>query len=740
MSKLEYMEISKNRKTVYSYNMRIFRISKKKIISLSILAILVFICILAGCSHKEESSTKLSFSHHWFWKQGAEDGSMPEELRPGQGVPDVDKNGFRLLDVEQEDQLKALLPEEKGYIWIYTDFTIPEALKNTSIGIFSNRILFSGDVFVNGHEIGQLGSLPPDQFMAGYKAGGFYIPDSILKDTSKHVLAIKIWVEGVGSVPTTIYLDSYDKVSYEAAKTTFLCSTINFSFSFSLVIIAILYLFLYSQRKFKEYLLHAMLNLCSAVFLSPFFQDQFSFLKGFFPSYLVFSKFFYAIPAYISTYFASSYIREFLHETDSKSLKITRLVILILPIIITLAIPELVTLLHAQSVLILFISAQIYFGVESVCKSLIRQKKEVYVLIAGFSPVLVAIPIDLLVHSILHLDNWPFITIFGWQGVILAFIFILSIRYNEIFKRVEYLNSYLEQEIDERTHRLTESNEKLEAERRQAQADLNFAVHVQEAFFKQPDFTLNGWDFAMTSMPASGISGDMFDVYHVGTVLEGMSLFDVSGHGIAAGLVTMLCKNIIGQTFRDGLYSGETHEDLGVVMENINRGVITAKGDIENYLTGVVLRLDNALEGETCHAELTNAGSPVPLLYVSETQKCVEIKTRTPSTQYGMIGIRGLEVSFPSQQFEIAPEDALVLYTDGIIEAVNSEGEQFGRERLSKAIEEAGSVSASAKLNYILKKLKTFAGEVPYDDDITLIVLQRKRNMSDDIDSLVANL
>ena len=737
---MEYMEIPKNRKTIYSYNMRSFRISKKKIISLSLLAILAFICILAGCSLKEDDSTRLEFKHHWYWTQGADDGSAPEKLRPGQGVPDGERDGFHLLDVEQENDLESLLPDEKGYIWIYAEFQIPEALKNTPIGLFSNRILYAGDIFINGYEIGQLGTMPPYQFLAGFKASGFYIPDSILKDTGKHVLSIKIWVEGVGSVPSTIYLDNYDKVLHDSARTTFLCSTINFSFAFSLVVIALFYLFLYSQRKFKEYLLHAMLNLCSAVFLSPFFQDQFTFVKELFPSYLVFCKFFYAIPAYISAYFASSYMREFLHETDSKSLKITRLVILILPIIITLAIPDLVTLLHAQSVLILFISAQIYFGVESVCKSLIRQKKEVYVLISGFSPVLIAIPIDIIVHSVLKADNWPYLTILGWQGVILAFMFILTIRYNEIFKRVEYLNSYLEREIDERTHRLTESNEKLESERRQAQADMNFAVHVQEAFFKQPDFTLSGWDLAMTSMPASGISGDMFDVYHVGTVLEGMSLFDVSGHGIAAGLVTMLCKNIIGQTFRDGLYSGETHEDLGTVMENINRGVINAKGDIENYLTGVVLRLDNAPEGETCRAELTNAGSPVPLLYVNNTQKCVEIKTRTPSTQYGMIGIRGLEVSFPSQQFEIAPEDALVLYTDGVIEAVNSDGEQFGRERLAQAIAEAGSVSANAKLNYILKKLKTFAGDVPYDDDITLIVLQRKKNASDDIESLIASL
>ena len=268
---------------------------------------------------------------------------------------------------------------------------------------------------------------------------------------------------------------------------------------------------------------------------------------------------------------------------------------------------------------------------------------------------------------------------------------------------------------------------------------MDFAVHVQEAFFKHPDLKVNGWDIAIQSNPATGISGDMFDVYNIGNVLEGISLFDVSGHGIAAGLVTMLCKNIIAQNFRDGLYSGESHEDLGVVMENINRSIINAKGDIENYLTGILLRVDNEPEGETCHAELTNAGSPIPLLYNHKTKKCVEIKTQTPSTQYGMVGIRGLEVSFPPQQFEIAPEDALVLYTDGITEAVNNDGEQFGRERLAKVIVAAGSLSASSKISFILKELRTFAGGVPFDDDITLIILQRKKSTTEGEELFLGN-
>ena len=712
--------------------MRFLRISRKQIIFLTLALILAFISILFGCSHKDDSLEPLYFKHSWQWIQGADDGSMPENLPSGEG--------FRMLSVEDETQLASLLKDEKGYVWLRVEFMIPDHLKNVSTGVFSKRILYAGSIYVNGNEIGQLGSLPPHQFLAGYKTGGFYVPDTILNKTGKNVLAIKVWVEAMGSVPSTIYFGSYDDVTYEAAKQTFICSTINFSFAFSLLVISILYLFLYSQRKFKEYLLHAMLNLFSAIFLAPFYQDQFNFLENFFPTYLFFCKFFYAIPAYISSYFASSYMREFLHEKDSKSLRITRLVILIVPIIITISISDLVSLLKAQPVLILFISAQIYFGVESVFKSLIRKQKDVYVLITGFSPVLIAIPIDIFLHAILELDSIPYITIIGWQGVILAFIFILSIRYNEIFKRVEYLNSHLEKEIAERTHSLTESNDKLEAERKQTQADMNFAIHVQEAFFKQPDFTINGWDFAMMTRPASGISGDMFDIYHIGTVLEGMSLFDVSGHGIAAGLVTMLCKNIIAQTFRDGLYSGETHEDLGVVMENINRGVITAKGDIENYLTGILLRVENSPEGEPCRAEITNAGSPVPLLYVKKARKCVEIRAQTPTSQYGMIGIRGLEVSFPPQQFEIAPEDALVLYTDGLTEAVNSEGEQFGRERLSKAIADAGSVSASARMNFIIKELKAFTGEVPFDDDITLLVLQRKKGADTDLDNLLSRI
>ncbi|MCR4938893.1 MAG: SpoIIE family protein phosphatase [Treponemataceae bacterium] len=699
--------------------MRFFHVSKKRIFFSSVIAILIFISILVGCNKKDDSLSRIYFKHCWQWIQGEDDGSIPETLMSGEN--------FKLLETSAENDLRSLIPDSTGYIWVRAEFQVPEDLQDITTGILSKRILYTGSIYVNGNQIGQLGSLPPNQFLSGYKTGGFYIPETILNKTGKNVLAIKIWVEALGCVPSTIYFGSYDEISYEAEKSTFFCSTINFSFSFSLILISLLYIFFYVQRKFKEYLLHAMLNLFSAIFLTPFFQDQFTFMEGLFPSYLVFCKFFYAIPAYISAYFASSYMREFLHEKDSRNLNITRLAILVIPIIITLSISDLVSLMKAQPVLILFIGAQIYFGIESVFKSLLKNQKEVYVLIAGFSPVIVAIPLDVVIHSIFHLDNVPFLTILGWQGVILAFMFILSFRYNEIFKRVEYLNTNLEKEVEERTIRLSESNEKLENEKKQTKADMDFAVHVQEAFFKQPDFKIDGWDLAMKTRPATGISGDMFDVYHIGNVLEGISLFDVSGHGIAAGLVTMLCKNIIAQNFRDGLYSGETHENLSVVMENINRGVITAKGDIENYLTGLLLRVDNAPEGATCHAELTNAGSPIPLLYTHKTKKCTEIKTKIPSIQYGMIGIRGLEVSFPTQHFEIAPEDALVLYTDGITEAVNSSGEQFGRERLSKAIANAGSTSAQTRLNSIMNELQTFAEGVPYDDDITLIILQRKK-------------
>ena len=79
--------------------------------------------------------------------------------------------------------------------------------------------------------------------------------------------------------------------------------------------------------------------------------------------------------------------------------------------------------------------------------------------------------------------------------------------------------------------------------------------------------------------PLAGVSGDLYDIFYTGNHLNGLGIFDVSGHGISSGLVTMLVKNIIEQEFHDG-----SNEKLEDVMYIINDRLIEEKGNTKRSL------------------------------------------------------------------------------------------------------------------------------------------------------------
>lgn len=102
----------------------------------------------------------------------------------------------------------------------------------------------------------------------------------------------------------------------------------------------------------------------------------------------------------------------------------------------------------------------------------------------------------------------------------------------------------------------------------------------------------------------------------------------------------------------------------------------------------------------------------------------------TQKAQYGMIGVPDLKVSFPSTKVTIQEGDIIVCFTDGITETENSLREQFGTERLTKIIHDNKDKTSKEIGDIILHEIKTFAGCVPLQDDITIIVL-KKQNPDD---------
>lgn len=252
----------------------------------------------------------------------------------------------------------------------------------------------------------------------------------------------------------------------------------------------------------------------------------------------------------------------------------------------------------------------------------------------------------------------------------------------------------------------------LEQKNKNLDNEIKMASVIQQSFFKQDIANLKGVDIACYSRAMAGVSGDIYDVYKNGDEIEGVAIFDVSGHGISSGLVTMLVKNIIEQEF-----SNNKDLELWEILNNINDRVIEEKGDIENYLTGILVRyLGNKLE-------IAIAGHPNPIFYQKSSGRCVYFNPIKESV--GAIGISDLPVFYTSDYIDFEVGDEIILYSDGVCDVVNEQNISFGSDRLLKTVKCVIDENADEQIENISKQIRMFRGKKHQNDDITVIVLKK---------------
>lgn len=245
--------------------------------------------------------------------------------------------------------------------------------------------------------------------------------------------------------------------------------------------------------------------------------------------------------------------------------------------------------------------------------------------------------------------------------------------------------------------------------------EISLAALVQTSFFKHKENLFDDWTITYYTKAMSGVSGDFIDIYDNGNKLEGIGIFDVSGHGIASGLVTMLVKNIIINEFQHG-----KTDKLKTVIDRINVRYLHEKGNIENYLTGILCRLkDNTIN-------FVNAGHSMPILYKNSEEHCVEIRNDNNEGAYGAIGLIGMPSNFVEHNVEMESGDELILFTDGITDATNDSREPFGRDRLIRSINRNADRPLTTQINCIVSDVMNYSHDHPLEDDITMIILRKK--------------
>ena len=244
--------------------------------------------------------------------------------------------------------------------------------------------------------------------------------------------------------------------------------------------------------------------------------------------------------------------------------------------------------------------------------------------------------------------------------------------------------------------------EKREAERRAAQ-ELEIAKQVQARLFPQNSPPLQTLDYAGVCIQAREVGGDYYDFLMLGRDRLGFVIGDTSGKGMGAALLMAnLQANLRSQ-------SAIALEQPKRFLQSVNQLFYKNTAD-SCYATLVFAEYDDASH---C-LRYANCGHYPPLLFRSN--RALE-RLHSTATVLGLFPEWGCELS----QAQLGPGDTLVLYTDGVTDAFNKAGKEFGEQRLIDAVWKHCKLSPPHLLNAIVDDVRRFSpGE--QHDDITLIV------------------
>ena len=244
--------------------------------------------------------------------------------------------------------------------------------------------------------------------------------------------------------------------------------------------------------------------------------------------------------------------------------------------------------------------------------------------------------------------------------------------------------------------------------------EIELAAFVQESFTKNKMPNLDNYDISFYSKAMAGVSGDIYDFYTRGKNLRGVGIFDVSGHGIASGLVTMLVRNIFQQEFHQN-----TDKKLSQVMEIIDKRIKKEKRSIENYLTGILLRIKGR------KIEIVNAGHPSPVLFRKATMECSFFDEKREYSS-SVIGLSSIEPYFKQTEIDMKSGDEVILFTDGVKEALNSEHTEYGNTRILTSVRNAVQNDFENQIHMILNDMGHFTENAAQSDDITIVIIRKK--------------
>ena len=237
--------------------------------------------------------------------------------------------------------------------------------------------------------------------------------------------------------------------------------------------------------------------------------------------------------------------------------------------------------------------------------------------------------------------------------------------------------------------------------------DMELARQIQLSLLPTTPPELSGIELAGRCVPATHVGGDYYDFFMIENGIVNLVVADVSGHSFGAALMTAEARSVLRTQIH-------RYSDTGEVLASLNRNLHDDLDQSGLFITLFYVKY-NAMSRTLFYS---NAGHVPPLLFRPSEPDC-----RKLDAEGLIIGVRKDEL-YEAKQIQLQEGDILLLYTDGIVEAQNGAGEEFGVARLSRCLMARPMEAPQEIIDAIIKEVAAFTGTTTMEDDVTMIVMK----------------
>jgi PAS domain S-box-containing protein len=279
----------------------------------------------------------------------------------------------------------------------------------------------------------------------------------------------------------------------------------------------------------------------------------------------------------------------------------------------------------------------------------------------------------------------------------------------ELLEKITNQNELLEKQANDLKKALykVESQKKvIEDQNEKLIADLKKAGEFQKSLLPVSLPEIEHVKFAASYAPSSQLGGDIYDVFMINDDLTGLIVADASGHGVAAAMLSAMFKMTLQKYASEILNPAQ-------VFDLLNKDFCKVL-QMGEFFTAFYAVYDR----KTRRLIYSNAGHPRPLLYNYDTSEIIEL-----DTDGFLLGVMDEGITYEKKEIELNGHFRLLIYTDGVNEAIDKDDKEYGTERVTEQLIVRASENPQSYLQNILDDLVKYTGSEAFEDDVTLVAM-----------------